>query len=335
MEDKSPHKDAILAVDGLLACLIYFDETSSETMATFHDDLCHQIDRYWERLVQIASTRTAPSFASLINSFNSSTHFYEVAIFTFRNVLVGAKPDSLNAIFSLCSLSYIASCCTQNHKNFLDIEIWRDAIRDPQERQVFSDLAAVVWPPMPSIPTEDARQPRVATVPYGNPPTRSSSHELWYMQNEPQLSSWPSLLWGLDATNISGTTITVEDFLLASSTLEDLQGSAIMSNLICFLTECGDLLHVFAGRGVTAKDLYSCIAFTQGGSEARIAVNACVKRLKSHYTSQNPAIMGIISIVERFVALGYLQTPEEVRKYMLCVGRVSGQSPPKTGAPSD
>ncbi|KAI1038905.1 hypothetical protein LB503_007928 [Fusarium chuoi] len=144
------------------------------------------------------------------------------------------------------------------------------------------------------------------TVPYENPPTRSSSDELWYMQSESLLSNLPGLFWGLDATNISAAAIMVEDFLPASSTLEDLQGSAIVSNLICFLTQCGDLLH----------DLYSCIAFTQGGSEAKNVVNACVQRLKNDYACQNASTGGILSIVERFVALGYLQTTEELRKYM-------------------
>ncbi|KAG4255414.1 hypothetical protein FPRO04_03946 [Fusarium proliferatum] len=313
--------DFISAIDGLFASFIYLDRTDTEMPTTFHDGLYHQINRFWERLGQTASTRTIPNFTPLFNSFNSSTHFCEVAIFTFRNVLVGAKPDSLHDIFSLCSFSYIASCVLQNHDNFRDINVWRDATRNPQERQLFSDLAAVVWPHMPSIATEDPRRTQMPTVPYENPPTRSSSDELWCMQNEPLLDGFPDLFWGLDATNNSGATIVVEELLPTSSTLEDLQGSAIVSNLICFLTECGDLLHVFSGRGVTTKDLYSCIAFTQGGSEARNVVNSCVQRLKSHGSSQNPAVVAIISIVERFVELGYLQTPEELRKYMLCVGR--------------
>lgn len=113
------------------------------------------------------------------------------------------------------------------------------------------------------------------------------------------------------------------------------QGSTIVSNLICYLTECGDLLHVFSGRGVTVNNLYSCIAFTQGGSEAKNRVDCCVQRLKSGGSSQNPCMAGILSIVERFVALGYLQTPEELLKYMLCVGRVSGQMPLEMGATFD
>ncbi|EGU79030.1 hypothetical protein FOPG_12391 [Fusarium oxysporum f. sp. conglutinans race 2 54008] len=303
MEDNNSNKDAISVIDGLLACLIYIDKTGTEMMATCHGDLCHQIGSYWERLQQIASTQTIPSLTTLFNSFNSSTHFYEVAIFTSRNVLVGAKPDSLNAIFSLCSLSYIASCCLQNHDSFRDVEVWQNAIRDPQERQIFSNLAGVVWP-------------------LGSSTHRSSALGLNFVEDESLFSDLSNPFWDFDAIPDSPAAIGIEENSQSTlSSLQDLQGSAIVSNLICFLTECGELLHVFSGRGVTTKDLYSCIAFTQGGSEAKNVVNACVKRLKSDETSQSPSTAGILSIVERFVALGYLQTPEELRKYMLCVGR--------------
>ncbi|KAM5517732.1 hypothetical protein FOXYSP1_08517 [Fusarium oxysporum f. sp. phaseoli] len=326
MEDNSPYRNAISAIDGLLACYIYLDKTNSEMMATFHDDLCRQIDRYWEHLRQIASSQTAPSLITLFNSFNSSTQFYEVAIFTFRNVLVGARPESLNAIFSLCSLSYIASCCLQNHDNFRDMKVWRNAIRDPQDRQTFSDLAGVVWPQVPSISTDDTLKSQMPTImlgasTYQSPSTQNSALGFGFMQTESLLNGLTNSFWDLDAIPDSPAAIGIKNSLPTSSSLQDLQGSAIVSNLICFLTECGELLHVFSGRGVTTKDLYSCIAFTQGGSEAKNVVNGCVKRLKGDETSQSPSMAGILSIVERFVALGYLQTPEELRKYMLCVGR--------------
>ncbi|KAH7202586.1 hypothetical protein BKA60DRAFT_546336 [Fusarium oxysporum] len=324
--ENTQYNSAISAIDGLLACLIYLDETGSEMTLTCHGDLCHQVDRYWERLRRIASTQTTPSLIALFNSFHSSTQFCEVALFTFRNVLVGAKPDSLNAIFSLCSLSYITSCCLQNHDNFRDIEVWRDAIRDPQERQVFSDLASVVWPQVSST-TDDTlmSQPpmaiRLEASSHQNPLRRNSVIEFDFMQQESLFNDFPNLYWGLDAMPDSSVTIGIENSQRTSSSLQDLQGSAILSNLICFLTECGDMLHVFSGRGVTTKDLYSCIAFTQGGSEAKNLVNSCVQRLKSDDASQNPPTAGIISIVERFVALGYLQTLEELRMYMHCVAR--------------
>ncbi|KAF5627449.1 hypothetical protein F52700_8375 [Fusarium sp. NRRL 52700] len=331
MEKATPFKDAISAIDGLLACLIYLDKTGSQMPATFHHDLCRQIDRYWGHLEQIASAHTTPRFTTLFNSFNCSTHFYEVAIFTFRNVLVGAKPDSLSAIFSLCSLSYIASCCLQRgrlqtYDIFRDIDVWRNAIRDPQECEAFSELVAVVWPQVspvsignsempPSIRPEASTEPTTAT--------QSSALVFNFMQEDWLFNDLSSAVCELDAVSDPSVTIDMNPQPSLSS-LQDLQGSAIVSNLICFLTECGDLLHVFSGRGVTAKDLYSCIAFPQGGSEAKNVVNACVQRLKNDYACQNTSTGGILSIVERFVALGYLQTPEELRKYMLCVGRVSG-----------
>ncbi|CZR36045.1 uncharacterized protein FPRO_03695 [Fusarium proliferatum ET1] len=322
--ERIQYNGAISAIDGLFALFVYLDKTESEMMPTFHDDLRHQIDRYWQGLRQIASSHTAPSLTALFHSFNSSTQFYEVAIFTFRNVLVGAKPDSLNAIFSLCSLSYIASCCLRNFDNFRDIRVWRNAISDPQERKAFRDLAGIIWPHVSPVSIEDTLYSQLPTVTrpgttHQNAATHISAIGFDFVPDEWLSNDLPDAVLELDAMPDSSATTSIENS--QRSTLKDLQGSAIVSNLICFLAECGDLLHVFAGRGLTAKDLYSCIAFTQGGSQAKFAVNACVKRLKSDETYQSPSSAGILAIVERFIALGYLQTQEELRKYMLCVGR--------------
>ncbi|KLP21463.1 uncharacterized protein LW94_13105 [Fusarium fujikuroi] len=323
--------EAISAIDGLLACLVCLDKSNSQVMSLFIHDLETQIGHYWERLRQIVSTQATQSLTVLFNSFNSSTTFLEVAIFTFRNILVGAKPDSLNAIFSLCSLSYIASCCLrrvrlQTDDIFRDIDVWRNAIRDPQERQTFSDLAGIVWQQVSPVSIDNtlnsqmpsSLRPGASTQP--TIATQSSALGFDFLQDEWLFGGLSSAVWEPDVMPDSSV-VDVENLHRTSSTLEDLQGSAIVSNLICFLTECGDLLHVFSGRGVTTKDLYSCIAFTQAGSEAKNVVNACVKRLKSGFSSQNTSTGGILSIVERFVELGYLQTPEELRKYMPCVGR--------------
>ncbi|KAF5547464.1 hypothetical protein FMEXI_5160 [Fusarium mexicanum] len=325
MEENSPFHGAISAIDGLLACLIYFDKSGSGLSATLHGDLRHQIDRYWERLRQIASAQTIPSLTTLIKSFRSPTQFYEMAIFTFRNVLVGVKPDSLNAIFPLCSLSYITSCCLRSYDNFRDIELWQNAIRNPQEREVFINLAGVVWPQAALTPIDDVLNSQMITV-IGPGASAHQNQSLAlgfdFLQEEWLFGDLHNAVWEPDVMPDSSVAINVENLHRTSSTLEDLQGSAIVSNIICFLTEeSGDLLHVFSGRGVTSKDLYSCIAFTQGGSEAKNVVGACVKRLQSDEASQSPSTAGIVTIVERFVELGYLQTPEELRKYMLCVGR--------------
>ncbi|KAF5650884.1 hypothetical protein F25303_4262 [Fusarium sp. NRRL 25303] len=273
MKSDSPNKEAISAVDGLLARLIYL-KTNPQVTDPFVRDICHHINRYWECLEPILSTHTTPNLTTLLNSFESSAQFHEVAIFTFRNVLVGAKPDSLNAIFSLCSLSYIASCCLRNYDNFRDIEVWQNAIRDPQEREVFINLAGVVWPQASLTPIDDALNSQISTViepgaTTHNAATQSLALEFDFVHDEWLFSDLSNVVLELDAMADSSATIGIKNSQQTPSTLEDLQGSAIVSNLICYLTECGDLLHVFSGRGVTTKDLYSCISFTQGGSEAK------------------------------------------------------------------
>ncbi|KAG5663497.1 hypothetical protein KAF25_001433 [Fusarium avenaceum] len=107
-----------------------------------------------------------------------------------------------------------------------------------------------------------------------------------------------------------------------ASSLEDLQGSAIMLNITRFLEECGESMLIFSGRGLTAKDLRSCVAFNQQGFATKnLITTSFIQPLRENGICKEPSISGILSIVDRFVDLGYLQTIGEVRDYMLFVGR--------------
>ncbi|KAF4345209.1 hypothetical protein FBEOM_817 [Fusarium beomiforme] len=330
MEEDIPYQQALSAVDGLLAYLIYLNTSSLSKESTVLDLALAQqtwveLGRYWSRLIRISSTQDTPNLSPVLNSFSSLAQFSQVAIFTFRNTLLGAKPDSLDAIFSLCSLSYVASCCMRKH-NMLhdygtswDIRIWRNAIRDPGERQLFSDLASVFWSERLS---SNIIGPYDTLGNFGHQPEpyQAPSPKIVHLGNDQPLNNLPHGFWGLDETADLSLPIGL-DLQQPSSRIQDLQRSAIVSNVVSFLEECGELLHVFSGRGVTAKGLYSYIAFNQKGLEAKTLVNSYVQRLKNDETFQNLATVGIIAIVERFVALGYLQTVDELRMYMLSVGR--------------
>ncbi|KAM0245547.1 hypothetical protein ACHAP5_005354 [Fusarium lateritium] len=109
-----------------------------------------------------------------------------------------------------------------------------------------------------------------------------------------------------------------------TSSLADLQGSAIMLNITRFLENCGDSIQIFSGRelSVTAKDLRSCVAFNQKGFAAKnLITTSFIQPLRECEICKEPSIPGILSIVDRFVDLGYLQTTGEVRDYMLFVAR--------------
>ncbi|KAG5790090.1 hypothetical protein H9Q69_010857 [Fusarium xylarioides] len=159
----STFPNPIMAIDGLLAGLIYLDNTRSSAThvpnAELRDtapwqcilDLRIEIKQYWDALTNITQTEDSPGLNSLLKSFPTPVQLYEAAIFTFRNISTGSKPESLENIFAICSLSYAASICSQRmgkpdiDSNFRDINIWRDSIGDPQNRQLFNDLIQRLW----------------------------------------------------------------------------------------------------------------------------------------------------------------------------------------------
>ncbi|KAF5962507.1 hypothetical protein FBULB1_14101 [Fusarium bulbicola] len=113
-----------------------------------------EIKRYWESLINITRTQDLPSLEILFTSFPTPAHLYEAAIFTFRNILTGLEPKSLENGFALCSISYVASICSQRTGKpavdniFRDINTWRDSISGRQQRQLFSDLVGRLWEDM-------------------------------------------------------------------------------------------------------------------------------------------------------------------------------------------
>jgi hypothetical protein len=95
--------------------------------------------------------------------------------------------------------------------------------------------------------------------------------------------------------------------------LQSLQGSPIITNLTHFLRECGEFAIMLSSRGTTAKQ-------TESGLEHNI--KPLHTHLRNDESLKDPATQGILSIVDRFLDHGYLQSKEEVQNYMFLIGKV-------------
>ncbi|KAF4445665.1 hypothetical protein F53441_10614 [Fusarium austroafricanum] len=285
-----------------------------------------ELERYWTRFISIDSSQALPTLQpdleNLLRSFRHSTQLCEKAIITLQNVLMGASPHTLDAIFSLCSLSYITSCCLQiNGKpGYYDIcfdtNAWQSTISDPIQRSVFNHLASILWSFTPTpIPTSSAAlYPAAPSTPGLSSSfvpqitlNQTSSSELGFIEDYMPLNHFPELFSGLEHKQHPWIT---------------LRESASMSNMIYFLKECEELLNIFSGDGVTTKDPYSRIAFYREGPETKDYLNLCIQRLREDNSFQEPSTSAILCIAERFVDLAYLQTIEELRAYALMIGKV-------------
>lgn len=103
----------------------------------------------------------------------------------------------------------------------------------------------------------------------------------------------------------------------------DPHGSALVTNLTLFLEQCGDLFQILSGRWITTKHQYSPSSATL--NQARPQYNdvmPCIQRIRQAESFQEPFSLGIVAIVDTFIQLGYLQTPEDVQEYMIVVGKV-------------
>ncbi|KAF4439210.1 hypothetical protein FACUT_4287 [Fusarium acutatum] len=336
----SSSTNVAMAIDGLHASLIYVGKLNPSTHALSDQlqgmarweailDFRIEIERYWESSINITRTQDLPSLEILFTSFPTPAHLYEAATFTFRNILTGLEPDSLENVFALCNLSYIASICSQRAGKsdvdniFRDINIWRDSIGDPQHRQLFNDLIQRLWEDMTasSFKTE---QFLYSTSPLNGQdykaPQGATMHEISLFGEffDPFWDSLFEIPGSLQGPNFQvtgtaeGTPPTVSDAPELRLPTGDLRQSAVMNILINFLDNCGDLMDILSGYGATAKGPYP---------DVPMKVKSFTQALRQHDCFEDPSASGILAIVDGFVGLNYFQNIDEIQDYIIIVGK--------------
>ncbi|CVK94420.1 uncharacterized protein FMAN_03532 [Fusarium mangiferae] len=334
----SSNTTAIVAIDGLHASLIYLGETHPSTTRTELQspvrwrsilDLRIEIEKHWESLISLTQKQDLPGLGIILESFPTSAHLYEAAIFTFRNISIGLKPDSLENIFAIFSLSYVASICSQRMSKpeidniFHDINIWRDSIAFPQHRQLFNDLIQRLRMGMTTslFQTEHFLY---SVSPFNGQyymgPQGVTMHDISLF------GDFSDPFWGdhfdvprsppgpnfqvAGPEGISRTVPDTPELQLPSG--EDLRQSAVMNILTSFIANCGDLMDILSGHGVTTKGPHSDVS---------LEVKNFTQALRRHDSFGDPSARGILAIVDRFVDLNYFQSIDEIRDYIIIVGK--------------
>ncbi|KAF5693569.1 hypothetical protein FDENT_1912 [Fusarium denticulatum] len=329
-----------MSIDGLHASLVYVDETTPtyvlnaelQGMVRWEAilDFRAEIERYWESLINITRTQELPGLEILFTSFPTPSHLYEAAVFTFRNLLTGLEPDSLENIFAICSLSYVASICYQRigkpdvDNISRDINIWQDSIGNPQHRQLFDELIQRLWEgkTASSFQVEQFLHPAslVNSQEDYMAPQGATMHDisLYVDLSDPFWGGFfevPGSLQGEPNFQVAGTggsPPTVSDAPELQLPSGDLRQSAVMNILTSFIANCGDLVDILSGHGATAKGPYSDVS---------LDVKTFTQALRRHDSFENPSGRGILAIMDRFVDLNYFQNIDEIRDYVMIIGK--------------
>ncbi|KAF5661714.1 hypothetical protein FCIRC_11740 [Fusarium circinatum] len=313
---------SITAVDGLLASLVYLDDMRSsaahvpiaelQTMQRWQPilDFRIEIEQYWDALTNITRTEDLPGLDSLLEAFHTPTHLYEAAIFTFRNTLIGPEPDSIESIFAICSLSYVASICSRKTGKpdidniFRDINNWQDSIGDPQHRRLFNDLIQRLWGVSGDLATSpfQTEQPLHSASQHLDGPDHPSLQNAT-MQDISLFGAFCDLFWDdrFDVPGpvpqpnfqMTGTTPglhpTVLDTPVPQLSAGDLRLSAVMNILTSFIANCGDLVDILSGHGATTKGPHSDVSWE---------VKNFAQALRRHDSFGDSSARGILAIVD-------------------------------------
>jgi hypothetical protein len=282
-----------------------------------------QLEESRHRLVNTMHSMDLTCLDNTLNSFVDPIPFYEAAVGSFHNTLLGQPPTTLGDIVALCAMSHVTSCCLNSTGNQISFgfDLWRNAISNHEHRQPFDDLikAACLEPYLTAL--MDVSHSQQFTFPvalYGNE-----------MSNEA-----PGLPWDLNLTTLNSfftsqnphfSHIVRESTQLINSIqapdLQSLQGSPIVANLARFLEECGEL--PLSTRGATINKWFPIGTSKPAESRAKHSIERLyIQLLQDDECFNDPTAQGILSVVDRFIGVGYLRNISEIRDCLLLLGKV-------------
>ncbi|EWG41429.1 hypothetical protein FVEG_03551 [Fusarium verticillioides 7600] len=344
------------AADGFLAGLIYLSATEQATVQNRATGLFTSTSQSWRylegiwfnlqsvqnRMLEMAPRLGLNGIDDTLDSFFRPVLFFKATVLSLRNTLIGQPPSTLGDVVALFCLSHVVSRhLGSSHisgisNTQLGIGQWENAIRRYDHRQAFASLTRALFPEI-TTPAPHPSFLDLATVDYND-----TIHFMAMYQDAPfESPSREDILIGevLECSDATPTSLSLSDFqptdqaaqndrytLIGKTGLQTLvpldpHGSALVANFTLFLEQCGDLFQNLSGRWVTAKHQYAPLSALNQARAQNNDVSSYLQRMRQDELLQDPSSIGLLCIVDTFVQLGYLQTPEDVQDYMIIVGK--------------
>ncbi|CAM1504589.1 Fc.00g021800.m01.CDS01 [Cosmosporella sp. VM-42] len=107
-----------------------------------------------------------------------------------------------------------------------------------------------------------------------------------------------------------------------TTSASDLQSTKMFWAILHFFDYCGELLFLLSGEGRTAKCLQSYLSLVQEKLQVKKQIQKFfIEPLRRGRHAQMASFRAVLSIAKRFVELGFLQSEDETRDYMVRVGK--------------
>ncbi|RSL41593.1 hypothetical protein CEP53_012666 [Fusarium sp. AF-6] len=102
----------------------------------------------------------------------------------------------------------------------------------------------------------------------------------------------------------------------------ELDETSIFAAVLRYCGDNGDFWYDLSGRGATSKDMRSLFSWNQERAGEKVRIHEqYLGQLVFEKGKKDAPSRGIVSVVETFVGLGYLQSVEEVKNYMIAIGK--------------
>ncbi|SCV45430.1 uncharacterized protein FFB14_08647 [Fusarium fujikuroi] len=344
------------AVDGFLAVLIYLSATKQTTTQSLANGLSYPTTPSWQyvqsiwanlesvqnHIMELVPRLGLNGVEKTLGSFISPVLFFQAAVLSLQNTLIGRPPSTFCDIVALFCLSHAVSRHLRSSHNsvvsgtHLDIDQWGNAISRYDHRQAFASPIRALFPeitaptpPLSSLDplTADYNDALHSMAMYHDAPFEPPPQENELIGSSSGYSDMTPNLLSLTGSQPTDREAHNDRYTFGETRFQTLapldpHGSALVANFMLFLEQCGDLFQNLSGSWVTAMNQYSPSSALNRARPQSNDVSSYLQRMRQEGSFQDPSSMGILSIVDIFVQLGYLQTPKDVQEYMIIVGKV-------------
>ncbi|KLP21779.1 uncharacterized protein LW94_4079 [Fusarium fujikuroi] len=331
------------ATDGFLAGLIYLSATKPATTQRrvvvsftnarqtwkYLEDIWLNLENVRNRTLELVPRLRLAGVYSTLDCFINPVQFFQAAVLSLRNTLIGRPPNTFGDVVALFCLSQIMSRHLRSCHNLamsdsqFDIDQWGNTISRYDHRQAFASLIRALFPEItPAASPSGFLEPATYQATPFEPPLRESELIGSFSGYSDMIPNLLSLV-GFQPTDQEAHNDLYTFGETGFQTLAPLDphGSALVANFTLFLEQCGDLFQNLSGSWVTAMNQYSPSSALNRARPQSNDVSSYLQRMRQGGSFQDPSSMGILSIVDTFVQLGYLQTPKDVQEYMIIVGK--------------